>query len=34
MKFSEQEHTGLPPIIRHTEFGPHGDGTQLGGGSV
>lgn len=34
MKFSKQEQTGLPIIMRQTEFGPHGDGTQLGGGSV
>lgn len=33
-KFSKHVQAGKPLIIRHTEFGPQGDGTQLGGGCV
>lgn len=24
----EQEHEGAPPISRHSEYGPQGEGTQ------
>lgn len=41
MKFDKQEHEGLPPISRHSELGPHGEGkhgfftsTTSGAGAV